>query len=137
MTGGRVVLTALGCGIRDLSGWGARSVPTELGGGVVLVTNVNAGMAVFKVLVWGVEALLGAGGDAVFKALIREVDLLPPAGGGGGGEAVLESFWEGLSFLPENGAGAVFTELGLEVVVVFFDGETAVFDVDVFFVVGD
>lgn len=101
----------------------------------MLVTSGNVGMVVFKVLVWGVETLLGAGGDAVFKALIGEVDILPPAGGGGGGgEAVLDSFWEGLGFLPDNGAGAVFTELGLEVVVVFFDGEVAVFDADVFLV---
>lgn len=37
-----------------------------------------------------------------------------------------------MGFLPENGAGAVLTELGLEVVVVFLNGETTVFGVEVF-----
>lgn len=73
------------------------------------------------------ETFPGAGGAAVFRALSREVGILPA----GGGEAVLDSFWEGVGFLPENGAGAVLTELGLEVVVVFLDGETTVFAVEV------
>ncbi len=55
------------------------------------------------------------------------MDILPA----GGGEAVLDSFWKGVGFLPKNGAGAVLTELGLEVVVVFLDSETTVFAVDV------
>lgn len=93
-TGGRIVLTVMGCGVRGLPEWGSGTVLTELSGGVVLVVSVNVGMVVegvvvFKVLVWGMETFPGAGGDAVFRALIREVGILPPAGGG---EAVLESF---------------------------------------------
>lgn len=39
LTGGRVVLTVLGCGVRGFPGRRAGSVRTELGGGVVLVVN--------------------------------------------------------------------------------------------------
>lgn len=91
-TGGGIVLTVMGCGVRGLPEWGSGTVLTELSGGVVLVVNVGMvveGVVVFKVLVWGMETFPGAGGDAVFRALIREVGILPPAGGG---EAVLESF---------------------------------------------
>ncbi len=132
LTGGRAVLTVLGCGVKGFSGRGAGSVLTELSGGVVLVVNVNIvvvveGVVVFKALGWGLETFPGAGGGAVFRALNREVGILPT----GGGETVLDSFWDGVGFLPENGAGAVLTELGLEVVVVFLDGESTVFAVDV------
>ncbi|KAF3860887.1 hypothetical protein F7725_001142, partial [Dissostichus mawsoni] len=39
LTGGRVVLTVLGCGVRGFPGRRAGSVRTELGGGVVLMVN--------------------------------------------------------------------------------------------------
>ncbi len=73
LTGGRAVLTVLGCGVRGLPGRSAGSVLTELGGGVVLVVNVNIvvvveGVVVFEALGWGVETFPGAGGDAVFRA---------------------------------------------------------------------
>lgn len=73
------------------------------------------------------ETFPGAGGAAVFKASSREVCVLPA----GRGEAVLDSFWEGVGFFPEIGAGAVFTEVGLDVVVAFFEGETPTFAVEV------
>lgn len=115
-----------------LPGRGAGSVLTELSAGVVLVVNVNIvvvveGGVVFKAAGWGVEIFPGAGGGAVFRALSRVVVILPT----GGGEAFLDSFWEGVGFLPDKGAGAVLTELGLAVVVVFLDGETTVFAVEV------
>lgn len=128
LTRGRAVLTVLGCGVRSLPGRGAASVLTELRGGVVLLLNVSIVVVVvveggIVFMGWGVEIFPGAGGDAVFRALSREVDIFPA----GGGEAVLESLREGVGFLPESGAGAVLVEPGLEVVVVFLDGETTVF----------
>lgn len=122
LTGRRAVLTVLGCGVRGLPG---RSC-------AALVLNVNIvvvveGVVVFVALGWGVETFPGAGGDAVLSALSTEVGILPA----GGGDAGLDSVWEGVSFLPESGAGAVLAELGLEVVVVFLDGETTVLAVEV------
>lgn len=103
----------------------------------MLVVNVKTvvvvdGVVAFEALGWGVETFPGAGGDAVFRALRREVGILPA----GGGEAALESFWEGEGFLPENDAGAVLT--GLDVVVVFLDGDGTVFTVvgEIFLVCG-
>jgi len=95
---------------------------------VALVVNVDIvvvveGVVVFKALV---DTFPGAGGGAVFKAFSREVGIFPT---GGGVEAVLDSLWKGVGFLPENGAGAVLTELGLVVVEVFLD--SAVFAVEV------
>lgn len=141
LIGGRVALTGLSCGVKGTSGRGIGSVLTELRGGVLLLVCVDVGLVVvgvvvLKLLVFRVETLPGAGGDAVLRALIREVGILPPAAGGGE-EAALELCWEGADFLPENGAGAVLTELGLEVVVVFLEGETLDFGVGVFLFKGD
>lgn len=91
---------------------------------------VEEGVIDFEVLVCGVETLPGAGGGAVLSTLSTEVGILPD-GGGGGGEADLDSFWEGTGFLPMNGAGAVFTVVGLGVVVVFFGAEVAALGVEV------
>lgn len=126
LTAGRTVLAVLGCGVSCLPGKGEGSVLTELSGGVVVNVSTE-GLVVFMALGGRVDTFPGAGGGAVFRALRRDMAIFPA----GGGEAVLESFWEGVGFLPERGAGAVLMELGLEVVVVFFDGETPVFAVEV------
>lgn len=121
LTGGRAVLTVLGCGIRGFPGTGPGSVLTEVNGGVVddivsvaEVLIVEGGI-VLMTLGWGVETFPGAGGGAVFRELSSEVFIFPA----GNIEAVLEAFGEGVGILPDRGAGAVLAELGLEVVVVF------------------
>lgn len=119
LTGGR-------SGLRGFPGGSAGSVPNKPRAGAVLVVNAVAALAVvvLKALGCWVETLPGAGGAAVLRAFSGVL----PTGGWGGGETVLVSLWEVVGFLPEKGAGAVLTELGLEVVV-FLDG--AVFAVDV------
>lgn len=119
------------CGVRGLPCWAGVSVLAEQRGVEVAVTMVGEGVVVFKAEFWGVEAFPGAGADAVFRELIREVGILPPAGGGAGLEC-----WVAPGFLPLNGAGGLFTELGLEVVVVLLEGKTAVFGVGAFVLVG-
>lgn len=119
----RVTLTG-GRAVRAVLGRGAGLVLTELSGGERLV-NVSIGVVVgvfgFLALGRGVETFPGAGGGAVFKIFSREVGILPAGGGGGD---VFRPLWEGVSFLAENGAGAVFIELGLEVVAAFLDDVT-------------
>lgn len=83
--------------------------------------GVVVGVFVFLALGRGVETFPGAGGGAVFRILSREVGIFPAGGEGGD---VFRSLWEGVSFLAENGAGAVFIELGLEVVAAFLDDVT-------------
>lgn len=121
--------TGPSCGVRGRPYWVAVSVLGEVSVGEVkgAVKMVGEGGVVFK----AVESIPGAGADAVFGELIREVGILPPAGGA----AVLEC-WVVPGFLPLNGAGGLLTELGLEVVVVLLEGETAVFGVDAFVLVG-
>lgn len=109
------------CGVRGLPYGAPGPVLGELSGAEVDV--LGEGVVVFHTWFWEVEAFPGAGGAAVF---IREVGILPPAGGG----AVLEC-WVAPGFLPLNGAGGLLPELGLGVVVVL-EGETAVFGADAF-----
>lgn len=118
------------CRVRGLPCW-AGAVLAEQSGVDVAVTMVGEGVVVFKAEFWGVEAFPGAGADAVFRELIREVGILPPAGGGAGLEC-----WVAPSFLPLSRAGGLFTELGLDVVVVLLEGKTAVFGVGAFVLVG-
>lgn len=121
--------TGPSCGVRGRPYWVRVSVLGELSVGEVkgAVNMVGEGEVVFT----AVESIPGAGADAVFTELIREVGILPPAGRG----AVLEC-WVVPGFLPLNGAGGLLTELGLEVVVVRVEGEPAVFGVDDFVLVG-
>lgn len=105
-------------GVRGLPYWAP---------GPVLVKMVGEGVVVWF---WEVETFPGAGAAAVFRGLIREVGILPPAGGG----AVLEC-WVVLGCLPLNGAVGLLPELGLEVVFLL-DGERAVCGVDAFGLVG-
>lgn len=118
----RVTLTG-GRAARAVLGRGAGLVLTELSGGERLVVNVSIGVVVgvfgFLALGRGVETFPGAGGGAVFKIFSREVGIFPAGGGD-----VFRPLWEGVSFLAENGAGAVFIELGLEVVAAFLDDVT-------------
>lgn len=120
------------CGLPGLPCWAPGPVLGEVSGGEadVGVKMVGVGVVVLHTLFWGVETFPGAGAAAVFRELIREVGILPPAGGG----AVSEC-WVVPGFLPLNGAGGLLTELGLEVVVLL-DGETAVFGTDAFGLVG-
>lgn len=96
----------------------------------VVIKIVCEGALVFHTWFWGVETLAGAGAAAVFIGLIREVGPFPPPGGG----AALE-FWVVPGFLPLNGAGGLWTELGLEVVVLL-EGGSAVFGVEALGLVG-
>lgn len=137
-TGGGVGLSELGCGVKAISGGTVGSVLTGMEGMLLPVLCVGVGVmvvgeVVFKVLFFREEILPGEGGDAVLRALTRDVGIFPPAAGGRE-EPGLESGWEGVDFFPENGAGAVLTEgLGLGVVVVFRKSETLDFGVEVFF----
>lgn len=114
-----------------------RSLLTGIEGVLLLVACVGiappvVGVVVLKVLFFGEEILPGAGGDAVLRALTRDVGIFPPAAGGRE-EPVLESGWDGLDFFPENGAGAVLAVgAGLGVVAAFRERETLDFGVDVF-----
>lgn len=127
--GAAVDPTGPGCGVRGRPYWVTVSVLAELSEGEVTgaVKMVGEEEVVFK----AAESFPGAGAEAGFRGLTREVGILPPAGGG----AVLEC-WVAPGFLPLNGAGGLLTELGLEVVVVLLDGEAAVFGVDAFVLVG-
>lgn len=124
--------TVPSCGVRGFPYWAPVPILGELSGGEVGVVGkmVGEGVVVLHTLFWEVETFAGAGAAAVFRALIREVGLLPPAGGG----AVLEC-WVVPGFLTLSGAGGLLTELGLEVVVLL-KGETAVFGVEAFGLVG-
>lgn len=124
--------TVPSCGLRGLPYWAPVPLLGELSGGEVGVVGkmVGEGVVVLHTLFWEVETFAGAGAAAVFRALIREVGLLPLAGGG----AVLEC-WVVPGFLPLSGAGGLLTELGLEVVVLL-EGEAAGFGVDAFGLVG-
>lgn len=132
---GGVGLSELGCGVKAISGWTVGSVLCGMEEVLLSVVCVGiplvvVGVVGFKVLFLKEEILPGAGGDAVLRALTRDVGIFPPGGGGAGGRE--EPGWVGLDFFPEIGTGAVLTEgLGLGVVVVLRESKTLDFGVEV------
>lgn len=137
LPGGGVGLSELDCGVKAISGRTVFSGTEEVLLPVVCVgiALVVVGVVGFKVLFFREEILPGAGGDAVLRALTRDVGIFPPGGGAGEREEpVLELGWVGVDFFPEIGAGAVLTKgLGLGVVVVLRESKTLDFGVEGFF----
>lgn len=120
-------------GVRDLSGWGVGSVCAEPGWGageelfnVVEVFTVEEGTALVVIVGRGEEIFPGPGGGTTLKKLERKVEIFPAGTG-----AVLGALGGGVGAFPARGAGAVLSELDVEVVVVFLvdDGGTVFPDV--------
>lgn len=136
--GGGVGISRLGCGVLASAVGSVLSAMEDVLLPVVcvsiaLVLVVVVGVVAFKELFFREEILPGAGGDAVLRALTRDVGAFPPAAGGRE-EPVLESGWLEVDFFPEIVAGAVLAAgLGLGVVVVLRESKTLDFGVEVFF----